>query len=84
MAVFTRTFEISYDAEAIADAIEDYNDYNDEEEDYYEHDTNLVPIIDFATEDEVDDIYTDFELTKEEEDVIIKEVTEELRKRGWK
>jgi hypothetical protein len=79
MAVFKRTFELIFDAEIIADAIEEEEDNYD-----YKHDTSLVPIIDFATEIEVDDIYTDFELTKEEEDVIIKEVTEELRKRGWK
>ena len=81
MAVFTRTFELFFDAETIADAIEDYND---EEEDCYEHDTSLVPIIDFADEVEVDDCYSDFKLTKEEENVIIKEVTEKLRRRGWK
>ena len=80
MAVFRRNFELSFDAEIIADAIEDFND---EEEDYYEHNTNLVPIIDFATEVEVDDMYSDFELTEKEEAVIIKEVTEELKKRGW-
>ena len=81
MAVFTRTFELFFDAEIIADAIEDFND---EEENYYEHDISLVPIIDFATESENEGIYSDFELTKEEEAVIIKEVTEELKKRGWK
>jgi hypothetical protein len=81
MAVFTRTFELFFNAGIIADEIEDFND---EDEDCYEHDTNLVPIIDFANEIEVDDCYSDFVLTKEEEDVIIKEVTEELRKRGWK
>jgi len=81
MAVFTRTFEIFFDAKIIADAIEDYNN---EEKDYYEHNTSFVPIIDFATENEDDDIYSDFELTKEEEAIIIKEVTEELKKRGWK
>jgi hypothetical protein len=79
MAVFKRTFELFFDAEIIADAIEEEEDNYD-----YEHDTSLVPIIDFASELEIDDIYTDFELTKEEETVIIKEVTEELRKRGWK
>lgn len=81
MAVFTRTFELFFNAGIIADEIEDFND---EDEDCYEHDTSLVPIIDFANEIEVDDCYSDFVLTKEEEDVIIKEVTEELRKRGWK
>ena len=82
MAVFTRTFELFFDAETIADEIEDYGyeEYGDD----YEHDTNLVPIIDFATVDENGDSYCDFELTKEEEAVIIKEVTEKLRKRGWK
>ena len=79
MAVFTRTFELFFDAEIIADAIEDFND---EKEDYYKHNTILVPIIDFVVEP--DNIYIDFELTKEEEAVIIKEVTEELKKRGWK
>lgn len=80
MAVFERNFELLFDAEIIADAIEDFNN---EEEDYYEHNTNLVPILDFATEVEIDDMYSDFELTEKEEAVIIKEVTEELKKRGW-
>lgn len=79
MTTFKRTLYRYFDAKEIADAIEDW-EFVDE----YEHNTEFVPIMDFAyeLEDECDDF--DFELTKEEEDIIIKEVTEELKKRGWK
>mgnify|MGYP007070338514 CR=1 FL=1 len=81
MATFTRTLELYFDVELIADAIEDYNA---QEEYYYEHEVNFVPIMDFVYDCVVDENYADFELTKEEESIIIKEVTEELRERGWK
>ena len=84
MATFKRTFYRYFDAKEIANAIEGYYDYTDEEQDGYEHNTEFVPIMDFAYDSEDDCEDFDFELTTKEEDVIIKEVTEELRKRGWK
>ena len=78
MATFERTIYRCFNAKEIADMIEDF-DWDGTE---YEHNTKLIPIMDFAySEDDCDDF--DFELSKKEEDIIIKEVTEELKKRGW-
>lgn len=79
MATFKRTLYRYFNAKEIADAIENWNFVHE-----YEHNIEFVAIMDFAyeLEDECDDF--DFELTKKEEAVIIKEVTEELKKRGWK